>query len=487
MSLSLVAYGSSDENSDSGTEDNDNIDSSVNSTVEQSSSALPNKTDIVKTKNSSLSGNNANISDEENDILVSINDVDDLSSGLNLPPTKHHPTPVNSHNTNRNTNSELDNASVLGLPAPKPVDRNKTTVQTLTEDDELEEMVKPKAAELAQRAQPPKKKKVIKISVPTLSNFDSDEEDEPVQKKLKPSSGGSGLFALLPQPKHVSIKEAGRSLLPHTLTRKPAAASRPASKPAKPSTANLPKSDGVGITEPVDSDDEEESSKSGNFFSIGDSSQEGAFLSASAFAVTSSLSTLPPVKRQKSQTDTSSTLVNEMPSSSVENNSGCSVADIPLPLKSTTSMFVGPTGPTTQEQATAYPQMLEPVNNEDYNMAGVDEMYPNETENDMEIGVPPEELLKLQGKRKWGKEEIKIIDVHADHQTSTVELTKHITEEVDMVSHSKKKKDQPTTQQKRKHQITYLAHMAKEREFDLKNQWAQNKMTKRQSQSKYGF
>ncbi|KAK2153498.1 hypothetical protein LSH36_295g04072 [Paralvinella palmiformis] len=97
------------------------------------------------------------------------------------------------------------------------------------------------------------------------------------------------------------------------------------------------------------------------------------------------------------------------------------------------------------------------------------------------------QLLKLQGKSKWGKEEINIIDVHADHQTSAVELTKHLTEEVDMVSHSKKKKDQPTSQQKRKHQITYLAHRAKEREFDLKNQWAQNKMTKRQSQSKYGF
>ena len=68
------------------------------------------------------------------------------------------------------------------------------------------------------------------------------------------------------------------------------------------------------------------------------------------------------------------------------------------------------------------------------------------------------QLLKLQGKSKWGKEEINIIDVHADHQTSAVELTKHLTEEVDMVSHSKKKKDQPTSQQKRKHQITYLAH-----------------------------
>ena len=36
-------------------------------------------------------------------------------------------------------------------------------------------------------------------------------------------------------------------------------------------------------------------------------------------------------------------------------------------------------------------------------------------------------------------------------------------------------------------QYLFFSIQAKEREFDLKNQWAQNKMTKRQSQSKYGF
>lgn len=41
--------------------------------------------------------------------------------------------------------------------------------------------------------------------------------------------------------------------------------------------------------------------------------------------------------------------------------------------------------------------------------------------------------------------------------------------------------------QKKKHQITYLAAQAKAREVDLKNQWAQNKSTRRQTQAKYGF
>ena len=167
-------------------------------------------------------------------------------------------------------------------------------------------------------------------------------------------------------------------MLPYTLTRKPAEGSKPVPKHAstKLSTTNLPKSDGggAGITDHEDSDDEEEGSKSGNFFSIGDGTQQGALLSASSYAVTSSLSTLPPVKHQKPRTDTPYTQVNEQPSSSVDSSSGGSLADIPLPFKSSTSTFVGPSGPTTQEQATAYPRVLEPVNNEDYNMAGVDEV-----------------------------------------------------------------------------------------------------------------
>lgn len=40
---------------------------------------------------------------------------------------------------------------------------------------------------------------------------------------------------------------------------------------------------------------------------------------------------------------------------------------------------------------------------------------------------------------------------------------------------------------KRKHQITYLAQQAKANEQQLKNLWAQNRATRQQTQSKYGF
>lgn len=44
-----------------------------------------------------------------------------------------------------------------------------------------------------------------------------------------------------------------------------------------------------------------------------------------------------------------------------------------------------------------------------------------------------------------------------------------------------------SSQSKKKHQITYLAHQAKAMEMELKNQWAQNRLTRKQTQSKYGF
>ena len=68
------------------------------------------------------------------------------------------------------------------------------------------------------------------------------------------------------------------------------------------------------------------------------------------------------------------------------------------------------------------------------------------------------QFLKMQGKKARGKEEINIIDVHADDQRSEVDLMKHMTEEKDTRSFGKKGKDMPSSQQRRKHQITYLAH-----------------------------
>ncbi|KAK9390919.1 proline-rich protein PRCC [Crotalus adamanteus] len=100
-----------------------------------------------------------------------------------------------------------------------------------------------------------------------------------------------------------------------------------------------------------------------------------------------------------------------------------------------------------------------------------------------------EAFKRLQGKRNRGREEINFVEIKGDDQLSGVQqwLTKSLTEEQSMKSFSKKKGEQPTGQQRRKHQITYLIHQAKERELELKNSWAENKLSRRQTQAKYGF
>jgi proline-rich protein PRCC len=45
----------------------------------------------------------------------------------------------------------------------------------------------------------------------------------------------------------------------------------------------------------------------------------------------------------------------------------------------------------------------------------------------------------------------------------------------------------PSSDARRKHQITWLAIEAREREMKLQNQWAESKLTKRQTQAKYGW
>uniref|UniRef100_A0ACB8G732 Uncharacterized protein n=2 Tax=Sphaerodactylus townsendi TaxID=933632 RepID=A0ACB8G732_9SAUR len=108
---------------------------------------------------------------------------------------------------------------------------------------------------------------------------------------------------------------------------------------------------------------------------------------------------------------------------------------------------------------------------------------------DVSSFMDDEAFKRLQGKRNRGREEINFVEIKGDDQLSGAQqwLTKSLTEEQNMKSFSKKKGEQPTGQQRRKHQITYLIHQAKERELELKNTWAENKLSRRQTQAKYGF
>ncbi|XP_037082820.1 proline-rich protein PRCC-like [Pollicipes pollicipes] len=99
------------------------------------------------------------------------------------------------------------------------------------------------------------------------------------------------------------------------------------------------------------------------------------------------------------------------------------------------------------------------------------------------------QLQRLRGRRGRREEaDINIIDVNQDDIMPDRDewMTKALTEET-VVRRPQKSADDPTMQQRRKHQITYLAHQAKEREVELKNEWAQNRATKNAYRTKYGF
>ncbi|KAH9529834.1 hypothetical protein DERF_003695 [Dermatophagoides farinae] len=84
-------------------------------------------------------------------------------------------------------------------------------------------------------------------------------------------------------------------------------------------------------------------------------------------------------------------------------------------------------------------------------------------------------------------ENIKIIDVNLNqHLSENKDWLKNISLEKDIVDEALEAKA-PNSTAKRKNQITFLAYQAKKRELELKNQWAQNRLSKSQTRAKYGF
>lgn len=106
-----------------------------------------------------------------------------------------------------------------------------------------------------------------------------------------------------------------------------------------------------------------------------------------------------------------------------------------------------------------------------------------------------DEIVKqIRGKtRREMREKIVIVDVNADDALLSRDewMTKTLTEEKFGGGGGGRRKNSdghmPSAKERQKHQITFLAHQAKERELELKNSWAQNRVTKMQTQAKYGF
>ncbi|KFQ09958.1 Proline-rich protein PRCC, partial [Leptosomus discolor] len=354
---------------------------------------------------------------------------------------------------------------------------------------------------------PKKRTEPVRITAPELHEGDSDsEEDEPAKKKnpLQGRGEGSGLSALLPQPKNLTVKETNRLLLPYAFSRKAgenASDSKPAKapgsssktkalpKPAVPTTPSpsaikaAAKSAALQVTKQItqEEDDSDEDVEPENYFSLSDRSEPSAG-AAETYAYSGAVGSEDPP-----------------PGTEPEPQFQDAAANAPLEFKTGAGSSVVPetglitwAGPGGRYPCCA-PRSWSCSRRQDYYGGGYyQEAEPAQAptqETSTDSFIDDEAFKRLQGKRNRGREEINFVDIKGDDQLSGAQqwLTKSLTEEKTMKSFSKKKGDQPTGQQRRKHQITYLIHQAKERELELKNTWSENKLSRRQTQAKYGF
>ncbi|NXG51911.1 PRCC protein, partial [Psilopogon haemacephalus] len=342
-------------------------------------------------------------------------------------------------------------------------------------------------------------------------------------------SQGSGLSALLPQPKNLVAKEPNRVLLPAAFLRK-AGESSPQAKGTKPSAAGKAKPS----AKPPALTTSTTSSSSSTTTTPSPSAIKAAAKSA-ALQVTKQITQEEEEEEEEEEEDSEEEVepenyfslpATEQPNLLAPEPYGYpgrvgsedpppgtepeppqfqdAAANAPLEFKTgaggsgAQSSWLPKASQEYQGQYGQFPDYTEPGATGTYYQDYYSSSYypeveaaqaaPQEVTPDSSF-LDDEAFKRLQGKRNRGREEINFVDIKGDDQLSGAQqwLTKSLTEEKTMKSFSKKKGDQPTGQQRRKHQITYLIHQAKERELELKNTWSENKLSRRQTQAKYGF
>ncbi|XP_066588563.1 proline-rich protein PRCC [Prorops nasuta] len=441
--MSLVAYGSSDE----GSEDE-------------------------QTKEITKQINKVNV---ENSI-----EKDQKSSKKLCLPSPKHDIPdqgdETSFNLQTNNLNETTNKTLFAaLPKPKNIIDNDNII----EDDDIPPN---KEINLQPTRTVKKERAPAKITVPNLSEFEDVDENEKQSNRVKPSEKGSGLLSLLPPPNKSKIKNT--SLVPNSLQKtqnkvnmlnsQPAPIrseklvnsnqseklqGKPNSMPAiaMPSTSNTLIANYDSTSEEEDNMDTSEKSNS-DFFCLTSDNNINIDVGAIEKSYQDEINivktnSLEPVE------SSSNIRVNKILTSTVMN----------LPREEILIKNKAEVGPKL------------PVPEQEYHI-----------DSEGNIAIDDKAIEYLCGKRgvkRKNKEidEANIIEINGeDIKPDEREwLVKALTEEP--VQRPISVNSGPSSQSKKKHQITYLAHQAKAMEVELKNQWAQNRATRQQTQSKYGF
>ncbi|KAF2351484.1 Proline-rich protein PRCC [Trinorchestia longiramus] len=340
------------------------------------------------------------------------------------------------------------------------------------------------------------KKKIggkIQLHLPAMTEFAEEDDDEAaggvadagdsVKTRRGPSNAGTGLFSLLPKPKNATKgKEANRSLVPHILS-KPAKKHVPSKRKIPqcvslndPKVAVAPEKkliSGLGVYETSDDEDEGASDGHSDFFSLETSNSitvavDKVSLNTESFLISNEL-------------DEASARLSSSPASSVSITGPVSYPSSSCSYRSVDNYDVRLGQPMNA-------QMLATEDHKPLTNSASSLEAPN-SQNQLDPSQMDDETWRRLTGKKRKAEDLSIIDFNPDDALLSRDelMNQVISQQKPNQSHSKKKGNLPSQQQKRKHQITYLAHQAKEREIELQNEWSTGKAKKMQTRAKYGF
>ncbi|KAL0134545.1 hypothetical protein PUN28_001376 [Cardiocondyla obscurior] len=370
--------------------------------------------------------------------------------------------------------------SKLSLPAPKVVSQNKNVeveendstesnfqldmlpkpkdlTSTSNFEEEVDEILLKKETE--RQIPKPVKKQTVKISVPSLSEFKDIEEESEVKpaKIVQLPQRGCGLFSVLVPPKRET--KSNKILIPQAVKNLTGKTNIQQSKMTKKANTcqNNSKLKISTLEKSHNELSSDEDDTSIDFFGL--TENKDAPSSSTTELLDSELSLDLVHKRNTEDLNDESSNSSKILTSNVIN-----LPKEEILLKN--KVEVGPKLPIPEQE---------------YNV-------------DMEGNVAFDEkaIEYLCGKRGIKRKEIDgadIIEINGeDIKPDEREwLVKALTEESVHRPVSMQSSGGVNSQSKKKHQITYLAHQAKAMELELKNQWSQNRMARKQAKSKYGF
>ncbi|KYQ52021.1 Proline-rich protein PRCC [Trachymyrmex zeteki] len=436
--MSLVAYDSSDESSEN--EDSEAAESNT-------------------------------VNDSDNDATEAV--TVQISSKLSLPAPK-----VVSHSTNiEEENDDVEHNLQQFLDTlPKP--RGSTSMGNV---EEVEDDILLKK-ETESQIPKPAKKQIVKISVPSLLEFkdlEEESEEKPV-RIIQSSQKGCGLFSLLTAPKGETANN--KTLIPQAVKNAVIKANVRQPNTMRKSSTNQ---NDFKVKEPTSDKSHNESSSDEedapiDFFGLAPS--EDLPGNSTSNNPTELLDSTLPSDDLIHKSDTEVLLMKHVEDHKIHSSSSIK-PDTSMNGQSSKTLTSNVINLPKEEillknKAEVGPKL--PVPEQEYNV-------------DLEGNVAFDEkaIEYLCGKRGIKRKEIDeadIIEINGeDIKPDEREwLVKALTEEsvhrpVSMQSGG------VNSQSKKKHQITYLAHQAKAMELELKNQWSQNRMARKQTKSKYGF